>query len=118
MKRALKFGSLGLLVLALVAMKPAKAAAAGGATLSGSVSVTGNVPAPAKIKMAADPVCAQAHPDAVMSREIVANSGKLQYVLVYVKEGLTGSFPCPTEAVTINQTGCMYEPHVFGLQVG
>ena len=129
MKRALKFGSLGLMVLVLVAagnkpqeavaIKVAEAAApAGGAALSGSVSITGNVPAPTKIKMAADPACAQAHPDAVMSREIVANAGKLQNVLVYVKEGLTGSFPAPAEAVMINQTGCMYEPHVFGLQTG
>ena len=128
MKRALKFGSLGLMVLVgvaagnkpqeAVAIKVAEAAPAGGAALSGSISITGNVPAPTKIKMAADPACAQAHPDAVMSREIVANAGKLQNVLVYVKEGLTGSFPAPAEAVVINQTGCMYEPHVFGLQTG
>ncbi len=128
MKRALKFGSLGLMVLALLAagnkpqeaaaVKPAEAAPAGGATLSGSISVTGNVPAPTKIKMAADPACAQQHPDAVMSREIVANSGKLQYALVYVKEGVTGSFPAPAEPVVLNQSGCMYEPHVFGIQVG
>ena len=128
MKRALKFGSLGLMVLVLVAagnkpqeaaaVKPAEAAPAGGAALSGSVSVTGNVPTPQKIKMAADPACAQAHPDAVMAREIVANNGKLQYALVYIKEGLSGSFPAPAEPVVINQTGCMYEPHVFGVQVG
>lgn len=128
MKRALKFGSLGLMVLALLAVgnkpreatavKPAEAVPSGGATLSGSVSVTGNVPAPAKIKMAADPACAQTHPDTVMSREIVANGGKLQYVLVYVKEGASGSFPAPAESVTLNQTGCMYEPHVFGIQAG
>ena len=128
MKRALKFGSLGLMVLMgvaagnkpqeVMAVKTAEAAPSGGATLTGSVSVTGNVPAPAKIKMAADPACAQAHPDAVMSREIVANGGKLQYVLVYVKEGAAGTFPPPAESVVLNQTGCMYEPHVFGIQVG
>jgi len=128
MKRALKFGSLGLMVLVGVAagnkpqeaaaVKPAEAAPAGGAVISGSVSVTGNVPAPAKIKMAADPVCAQAHPDAMMSREIVASNGKLQHVLVYVKDWTGGTFPAPAEAVLLNQTGCMYEPHVFGIQVG
>jgi plastocyanin len=128
MKRALKFGSLGLMVLVGVAagnkpqeaaaVKPAEAAPVGGASLSGSVSVTGNLPAPAKIKMAADPACAQQHPDAVMNREIVANGGKLQNVLVHVKEGVSGSFPAPAEAAVLNQTGCMYEPHVFGIQVG
>ena len=128
MKRALRFGSLGLMVLVLVAagnkpqeaaaVKTAEAAPAGGATLSGSISITGSVPAPQKIKMAADPACAQAHPDAVMSQDVAASNGKLQYVLVYVKDGLSGSFPAPTESVTINQTGCMYQPHVFGVQVG
>jgi len=120
MKRGLKFGCLSVMVLALVAAgnRPQEAAAAGGTVISGSVSVTGNVPAPAKIKMAADPACAQAHPDAVMAQDIVASGGKLRWVLVYVKEGLTGSFPAPAEPVVINQTGCMYEPHVFGIQVG
>ena len=128
MKRALRFGSLGLMVLVLVAagnkpqeaaaVKTAEAAPAGGATLSGSVSITGSVPAPQKIKMAADPVCAQAHPDAVMTQDVAASNGKLQYVLVYVKDGLSGSFPAPAEPVTINQTGCLYQPHVFGVQVG
>lgn len=128
MKRALKFGSLGLMVLVLVAAgnkpreaaadKPVEAAAAKGAVLLGSVSVTGNIPSPAKIKMAADPVCAQAHPDAVMNREIVASNGKLQYALVYVKDWTGGSFPAPAEAVLLNQSGCMYEPHVFGIQTG
>ncbi|MDO8730775.1 MAG: carboxypeptidase regulatory-like domain-containing protein [Candidatus Omnitrophota bacterium] len=128
MKRGLKAGGLAVMVLTLLAagnkpqeaaaVRPAEAAPAGGATLSGSISVTGNVPAPTKIKMAADPACAQAHPDAVMSRELVASNGKLQNVLVYVKDGVTGSFPAPTEAVVINQTGCMYEPHVFGIQAG
>ena len=128
MKRGLKFGSLGLMILVGVAagnkpqeaaaVKPAEAAPAGGAVISGSVSLTGNAPAPQKIKMAADPACAQQHPDAVMAREIVANNGKLQYTLVYIKEGISGSFPAPAEPVTLNQIGCMYEPHVFGVQVG
>jgi plastocyanin len=128
MKRALKFGLLGLMALVLVAagnkpreaaaVKPAEAAPAGWASLSGNVSVTGNVPSPAKIKMAADPACAQAHPDAVMTRDVVASNGKLQHVLVYVKEGVSGSFPAPAEPVAFNQTGCMYEPHVFGIQTG
>ncbi len=128
MKRALKFGSLGLMVLVLVAagnkpqeaaaVKPAEAAPAGGASISGSVAVTGSVPAPEKIKMAADPACAQKHTAPVTAQTIAANNGKLQYVLVYVKDGLSGTFPAPAEAVTLNQNGCMYEPHVFGIQAG
>ena len=128
MKRGLKWSGLVVMVLALVAagnkpqeaaaVKPAEAAPAGGAVISGKVALTGAAPAPAKIKMAADPVCLQQHPDAVMDQGIVSNGGMLQWVLVYVKEGATGSFPAPADPVVINQTGCMYEPHVFGIQVG
>ena len=95
---------------------PAEAAAS--ASITGKVTLSGAAPAQQKIKMAADPVCMQQHPQAVMSQEIVANNGALQYALVYVKDGVQGSFPPPAQAVTIDQAGCMYTPHVFGIQVG
>lgn len=97
---------------------PVAQAATGGAAISGKVTLSGAAPAAQKIKMSADPVCMQQHKDAVMSQEVVANGGALQYALVYVKDGVSGSFPAPAEAVTLTQRGCMYEPHVFGLQVG
>ena len=38
---------------------------------------------------------------------------------VYVKEGLAGrKFPMPTQSITLDQHGCRYVPHVFGIQVG
>ena len=103
---------------AVVTTPRAEAAPTGGAAISGKVTLSGTAPAREKIKMAADPACMQQHPDVVLKQDVVANNGSLQYVLVYVKEGLQGTFPAPAEAVTINQTGCMYEPHVFGIQVG
>jgi len=36
---------------------------------------------------------------------------------VYVKEG-AGSYPAPASPVLLDQKGCMYYPHVFGIQVG
>lgn len=128
MKRAFKLGLLGLMVVTMIAagkqpqeaaaVRTAEAAPAGGATISGTVNLTGTAPEPEKIKMAADPVCAKAHPAAVTGQSIVSSNGKLQYALIYVKEGLSGSFPAPAEAKTLNQVGCMYEPHVFGIQTG
>lgn len=127
MKRGLKLAWLGLVVMLVAAgnapkeaaaVKTAEAADAGSASITGTVDVTGAVPAPAKVKMAADPVCAQAHSEAVNAQEIVANNGKLQYALIYVKEGVSGSFPAPAEAVKLDQQGCMYTPHVFGIQTG
>ena len=101
-----------------VMTRPVEAATPGAAVISGKVSLSSAPPATQKIKMAADPVCMQQHKDAVMSQEVVAKEGGLQYALVYVKDGLTGTFPPPAESVVINQAGCMYEPHVVALQVG
>ena len=117
MKRGTKLAWLGL-VLMLVAVHTAEAADAGSASITGTVDVTGNIPAPVKIKMAADPACAQAHKDAVNVQDIVANNGKLQNALVYVKEGVSGTFPAPAETVKLEQNGCLYSPHVFGIQAG
>ena len=96
----------------------AQAHAAGSASITGQVTLSGAAPAPQKIKMAADPVCLQQHAEGAMSQEVVAQGGKLQYVLVYVKEGVQGSYPAPQTPVVLNQTGCLYEPHLFGIQAG
>ena len=93
-------------------------AAAGSAAISGKITLEGTAPARQKIQMAADPVCLQQHSEAVFSEEVVSNNGALQNVFVYVKEGVTGNFPAPKEAVVIDQQGCTYHPHVFGIQVG
>jgi plastocyanin len=40
-------------------------------------------------------------------------------VLVRVKSGLEGkTFAIPEEPVTLDQQGCMYKPHVLGMQAG
>jgi hypothetical protein len=37
-------------------------------------------------------------------------------VFIYVKKGLEGKkFPTPTQKVSIDQQGCTYHPHVFGM---
>ncbi len=97
----------------------ATALAAGAATVTGKVSLEGTAPARQKLKMAADPVCLQQHAEPVLSEEVVANNGALQNVFVYVKEGLgAGSYPASISPVVLNQEGCTYHPHVFGIQVG
>ncbi len=100
------------------AAKPAPAGAAG--ALSGTVKFDGDVPAAQAIQMAADPTCARMHPDAAMTEfVIVGDGGGLKNVFVYVKEGLEGqTFDVPTEAAHLNQQGCLYKPHVFGIRAG
>ena len=97
----------------------APAAAAGSASVTGSVRFEGATPAAEKVKMAADPVCAQQHPQPVMTEDVVVNgNGTLKNVVVFVKEGLSGSVPPSTTPVVLNQKGCWYTPHVFGIQAG
>jgi plastocyanin len=54
-----------------------------------------------------------------MSETFVTENGGLGNVLVYVKDGLGGYyFEPPSQPVRLDQKGCRYEPHVFGVQVG
>jgi plastocyanin len=70
--------------------------------------------------MGADPTCARMHPDAAkMELVVVGDSGGLKNVFVYVKEGLEGqTFDIPEEAAVLDQKGCLYAPHVFGVRAG
>jgi len=99
---------------------PAAATPAGGATISGKVTLAGTAPVMATLKMDADNYCKTEHPTPVKSQEVVDNNGNLQWALVYVKSGLPAgaSYPVPAEPVTLDQQGCMYTPHVFGVRAG
>ena len=90
----------------------------GSASIHGTVRFEGTAPSSEKIKMDADPVCQQQHATSVSSEAVVVNSnGTLQHVFVYVKEGAKGPFPPATQPVVLDQSGCWYRPHVFGIQV-
>jgi plastocyanin len=50
---------------------------------------------------------------------LVGPGNGLQNVFVYVKDGLGDrTFPAPQTPVVLDQKGCKYMPHVFGVQVG
>jgi len=86
--------------------------------ISGMVMIDGEMPAAEELTMNSDPVCAMSATN-TMSNTFVGGNGHLGNVFIYVKEGLEGqSFPAATETVTLNQEGCRYTPHVFGVQVG
>ena len=92
---------------------------AGGA-VSGKIVYDGKVPGRRKIQMAADPLCAAKHTATVRSEAMIVNADTtLKNVFVYVKKGLEGKkFETPTEPVVLDQNGCIYKPHVLGVQVG
>jgi len=89
------------------------------ATVSGRVQFNGTVPEPQRVNMNADPVCAGLHREPVFLQEVAVNADRtLRNVFVYVKEGFEGrTFETPAAKVILDQKGCQYEPHVFGIQI-
>jgi plastocyanin len=85
------------------------------ATVSGTVKFEGAAPKPAKIDMSQDPNCQGGN----LAENVVVSDGHLQNVFIYVKEGLGNrTFDVPKDAVTLNQSGCRYHPHVLGVMAG
>ena len=94
--------------------------AADTASITGKVTFEGTPPKPKKLKTDSDPQCQAMHADKPLLSEevVVGDGGALQNVFVYVKSGVKGEYPCPKDPVMINQKGCHYEPHVFGMHTG
>ena len=94
----------------------------GGATISGKIKFTGARPANARIDMSEEAACAAKYKTAPPTAEtvVVNANGTLANVFVYVKAGLPagGTYPAATTPVVIDQNGCRYMPHVFGIRVG
>src|ERR1041384_7085330 len=95
--------------------------AADTASIAGKVAFEGTPPKPKKIKTDADPQCAAMHADKPLtSTDVIVNgNGTLRNVFVCVKGGLPAgkTFEAPKDPVVIDQKGCEYHPHVFGMMV-
>lgn len=92
--------------------------AADSASISGKATFEGTAPKQKKIKTDADPKCAELHADSpLLAEEVVVNgNGTLKNVFVYIKSGLEGkTFEPPKTPVELDQSGCHYIPHVFGM---
>lgn len=98
--------------------------AAADATPTGSSAVSGTInfngTAPDRQQLNLDRECAELRDEPALSQNVVVNDNEtLRWVFVYVKEGLEGqNFAPRSEPVILDQEGCMYEPHVFGVQAG
>ncbi len=92
-----------------------------GGTVTGKVKFTGTKPVMPKIDMSDEPTCRAKYPAAPTREDVVVNvSGTLGNVFVYVKAGLPATYhtPAATAPVLLDQNGCRYHPHVFGILVG
>ena len=110
-------------VLALALFAPV-AHAQDTAVVKGTVKFEGAAPKMKKIKMDAESSCKAYHEkQAEPPRDetvVVNKNGTLANVVVYVKSGLPEgkTFPVPAEPVTLDQHGCQYHPHVWGMMAG
>ena len=85
------------------------------ATVKGTVKFDGIAPKQAKIDMSQDPACKGTNE----AENIVVDHGDVANVFVYVKDGLGNrTFDVPKDAVTLDQSGCKYHPHVLGVMAG
>jgi hypothetical protein len=93
---------------------------ANGGTITGKVAFTGDAPKMATLDMSATPFCMRAHPTAQKSEEVVVNgNGTLKNAFVWVKSGLPDKqWQVPSNAVTLDQKGCMYAPHIVAVMTG
>lgn len=97
----------------------------GAGTIRGRVLFKGDAPPvfkPIDFR-SADSFCQEHHAKAASppKREyfVVNPNGTVRDVLAYIRSGLAKrEWPVPTEPVTIDQSGCVYAPHVAALRVG
>lgn len=93
--------------------------ATGSSAISGRILYEGLPPQNPTFRMSADASCAKSHPGEMTKEEIVLGTDKgLGNVFVWVASGISGTYPPPATPVVLDQKGCLYEPHVFGLLVG
>ena len=90
--------------------------------VKGTVTLTGTAPKNEPIRMNADPICVkQTQSQGAQTQEtfVVSGDGKLANVFVYVKDGLGNYvYDPPSGGAKLDQHGCRYTPHVFGVRVG
>ena len=99
-----------------------RVSAAGEGKITGTIKLDGTAPHQKPIDMAKEPSCQAKHAGHPITTEtVVANaSGQLQFVVVYLSEGLSGAAMSmvPSQEPEFNQTGCQYVPHVIAMDVG
>ena len=111
----------GCLTVLLAAVPAAADGPKGTAVIKGKVVLDGTPPKMKALSMSADAVCSKAHKKPVPSQGLIVykkQGNAIPFVFVYVKKGVSGKYDAPKEPVLIDQLGCMYHPHVFGMVAG
>ena len=87
-------------------------------TVTGKVTYTGTPAHQKPIDMSKEPSCAKQHATPVTTETVVTGPGNaLENVVVYVSSGAPDDGQVPAQAVTYEQKGCQYIPHVLAMHV-
>ncbi len=83
-------------------------------TVNGKVTYTGTPARQKPIDMGKEPSCAKEHATPVTTETVVTGpNNALDNVVVYVSSGAPDDGQVPAQAVTFEQKGCQYLPHVL-----
>ena len=124
MKARYKFAAassaLLLLAFGLLSSTRSVSAAAEG-KITGTIKLDGTAPHQKPIDMSKEPFCAKEHASKPVTTEtvVVGPNGGLQWVVVYISEGLPAAAASQVSSETPkwDQKGCQYIPHVMALDV-
>src|SRR5208282_4095639 len=87
-------------------------------TVSGKVTYTGTPARMKPIDMSKEPSCAKQHATPITNETVVTGpNNALDNVVVYISAGAPDEGQVPSQAVTFDQKGCQYLPHVLPMHV-
>ncbi|MCZ7647542.1 MAG: carboxypeptidase regulatory-like domain-containing protein [Planctomycetota bacterium] len=90
-------------------------------SLKGLIKLGGKTPKMLKVDISPDPKCAAKQPEGGLFLEtiVVSETGELANVIVYVTKGVEKyRFDPPSKPIEVDQVGCRYIPHAFGMMAG
>lgn len=88
-------------------------------TVAGKATFTGTPAKQRTIDMSLEPSCVQQHAAPVAAEAVVTGANNsLVNVVVYVSAGAPDEGQVPAQAVTFDQKGCQYVPHVTVMRAG
>jgi len=101
-------------------LPPAQVDPATAGTITGKVLFDGKAPPMPEIDMSSNPNCERQHKKPQKAEVVEVNSNKtLRNVFVWIKDGLPKArWTPPAQPATLDQRGCVYEPHVLGIMEG
>jgi len=122
MRRKLVLSALAVVATASLAGRAAAyeaIAVTDGGTLSGTVTIEGTAPPPAKIEVTKDPeVCGKESKEKVNPSLLVGQGGGIANVVVTVKAAKGKKLEVPAEHPVFDQRTCEFHPHVLVFPAG